>query len=71
MNLKRDVFIQTKSLNFAELLCWPIIAYSIKKQNKLTLRASMLCDTFTMFPRLVAMAALLLAMSSEMFLTEA
>ena len=31
----------------------------------------MLSDTFTMFPLLVAMAALLLAMSSEMFPTVA
>ena len=69
LNLKRDVFIQTKSLNFAELLCWPIIAYSIKKQNKLTLRASMLLEKFTMFPRFVAMAASLLAISSALFST--
>ena len=31
----------------------------------------MMLDTFTMFPRLVAMAASLLAMSSEMFPTVA
>ena len=31
----------------------------------------MMLDTFTMFPRLVAMAALVLAMSSEIFLTVA
>ena len=32
------------------LLHLPIIAYLIKKQNKLTFRASMMLDTFTMFP---------------------
>ena len=53
------------------LLYLPIITYLIKKQNKLTFRASMLLDTFTMVPWLVAMAASLLVMSSERFPTVA